>query len=329
MKVVITGANGFLGSWLTRTLAEIGYDVHVLVRPTSDLSELEGLKYKKSIGDVTDPKSLSKAFEGADGVFHLAGIIAYKKQQRALMEQVNVEGTRNVLDAIEKQNVKKILHLSSVVAIGASFNASQMLNEDSPYNVGHLHLGYFDTKKAAEDLVRERLKRGQFEALMVNPSTIYGKADAKKGSRSIQLKVAQGRFPFYTGGGVNVVAVEDVIDGIVRTWNKGRSGERYILGGENWTIRELFTAIAQEAGVEPPKHKLPSPILHAVGFIGDTLNSLGIKGGLSRENAWTSTMFHWFDNSKARRELGFSPRPSREAVKSSVQWIKEHGLLGK
>lgn len=329
MKCLITGANGFLGSWLTRALIEKGHDVSVLVRPTSDLSELQGLDFKKVYGDVTDPESLNKAFKGMDGIFHLAGVVAYKKKDRAMMEKVNVTGTQNVLDAIEKQNVPKLLHLSSVVAIGASSDPKHILNENSPYNIGHLNLGYFETKKAAEDLVKDRLKNKKFEAIMVNPSTIYGPADAKKGSRSVQVKVAQGRFPFYTSGGVSVVGVDDVVDGILKAWDKGRSGERYILSGENWTIRELFSHIAQEAGVEPPKHKIPDFALHGLGMMGDLFNSLGLKGGISRENAWTSTMYHWFDNSKAKQELGFNPQPASLAIRQSVNWMKTHGLLNK
>ena len=329
MKVVVTGANGFLGSWLTKALVSRGYDVHILARPTSDLSDLKGVNFKTLFGDVTDPVSLEKAFAGAQGVFHLAGVVAYRHEERAQMEKVNVQGAANVIQAAEKMKVPKILHLSSVVAIGASTSPKEILNENSPYTISKLNLGYFETKRKAEILVKAATDRGAFEAIIVNPSTIYGASDAKKGSRSVQVKVAQGRFPFYTPGGASIVGVEDVVDGIMKAWDKGRSGERYILSHENWTVKELFTAIAQEAGVKPPAHKLPSFVLHSVGFIGDALRPLGVKGPVTRENAWTSTMFHWFDNSKARRELGFNPRPAREAIQKSVQWMKEHGLLNK
>ncbi len=329
MKVVVTGANGFLGSWLTKELVAKGYDVHILARPTSDLSDLKNLSYKTLYGDVTDPFSLEKAFEGASGIFHLAGVVAYRHEERALMEKVNVQGTANVIAAAEKMKVRKLLHLSSVVAIGASKSPNKILDENSRYEISNLNLGYFETKRRSEQLVKAASDRSAFDAIIVNPSTIYGAGDAKKGSRSVQVKVAQARFPFYTPGGASIVGVEDVIDGIMKAWDKGRSGERYILSHENWTVRELFSAIAEEAGVEAPKHMLPSFVLHSVGFIGDTLRPLGVKGPITRENAWTSTMFHWFDNSKARRELGFNPRPAREAIHKSVEWMKEHGLLNK
>jgi dihydroflavonol-4-reductase len=245
------------------------------------------------------------------------------------MEQVNVTGTHHVLEALRFCKVPKVLHLSSVVAVGAGFTQNEILNEASPYSISHLNLGYFETKKKAEDLVVQETKKGFFESFIVNPSTIYGPADAKKGSRSVQLKVAKGKFPFYTGGGVNVVAVEDVIDGIMLAIQKGRSGERYILCGENWTIQKLFTEISQAAGVKAPQMKLPNWALHGLGLLGDTLENFGMKGGISRENAWTSTLFHWFDNSKARNELGFKPRPSRQAIEASVGWIRSQGLLNK
>lgn len=328
MKLLVTGANGFLGSWLTRALINQGHDVKILLRPHSDVSELAGLKYSTTLGDVTDPKSLEKAFQdGVEGVFHLAGVIAYKKQDRAKMEQVNVIGTRNVLEAAIKAKVKRFLHLSSVVAVGASFSPDHILNESSPYTIGDLNLGYFETKRAAEQLVIAKAQSGELNAVMVNPSTIYGPADAKKGSRSIQVKVAQGKFPFYTTGGVSIVGVEDIIDGILKAWEKGRSGERYILSGENWTIRELFTAIAEEAGVSAPRFHLPNFVLHALGFAGDTLARFGLKGGISRENAWTSTMYHWFDNTKAKEELGFNPGPARLAIHKSVKWMKDQKIL--
>lgn len=323
MKVVVTGANGFLGSWLTKRLNSDGYDVHIVSRKNSDLSELKDLKFHNHIGDVMDLSSLDKAFQDADVVFHLAGVVAYKKSQRELMNRVNVTGTQNVVTAIQKQKVKKLLHLSSVVAIGAGFHQNQILNEKSEFNLSHLNLGYFETKRQAEKIVVDAFKQGLIEPYIVNPSTIYGPADAKKGSRSIQLKVAQGKFPFYTSGGVNVVAIEDVIDGIMLALNKGRAGQRYILSGENWTIQKLFTEIAEAAGVKAPSLLLPNFALHALGSIGDYAKFVGI----SKENAWTSTLFHWFDNSKAKTELGFAPRPSKQAIQQSVQWMKTQGLI--
>jgi dihydroflavonol-4-reductase len=327
MKVVVTGANGFLGSWLTRALVNEGHEVSALVRAQSDLSELEGVSCHYVYGDVTDLESLYKSFEGVDTVFHLAGLIAYKKSDRAKMELVNVRGTENVIEACLSKNVRRLVYLSSVTAVGAGHRPDEVLNEDSAYNVTDLDLGYFETKHAAEKLVVKAHKEHGLDCVILNPSTIYGAGDARKGSRKTQLKVAQGRFKFFTSGGVSVVAVEDVVQAIISAWKVGRSGERYILSGDNITIRELFRIIADAAGVRAPQTKIPNFVLFFLGSIGDLMERMGLKGPISTENAWTATLYHWFDNSKAKRELNFTPRPAGEAVRSSVLWAKQNGLL--
>jgi dihydroflavonol-4-reductase len=326
MKVLVTGATGFLGGWLVRRLLEEGHDVRIIKRPKSSLEELEGLKLDIQPGDVTDLASLTQACRGVDTVFHLAGLIAYTRSQRAAMEKVNVEGTANVLKACSENGVRKLIHLSSVVAIGASFDGKKPLDEESPFNIHHLDLGYFETKYQAEQLVKAAVNDGKVDAVMINPSTIYGPADAKKGSRGVQLKVAKGKFPFYPSGGVSVVAVEDVIDAIIAAWDKGRKGERYIVSGENLLIKDVFDLIAREAGVKPPSIALPRPAIFAIGKAGDFLESIGKKGPLNTENAWTSVLYHWFDSTKAQKEFGLKLKPAEYAIGQSVKWIKDHGL---
>lgn len=327
MKVLVTGANGFLGSWVTKALVKEGHEVYALVRPKSDISELDGVHCKYVHGDVTDVTSLLEAFKGMDSIFHLAGVIAYKKSQRSLMNKVNVQGTANVVSVCREHKIRRLVYLSSVVAIGAGYTTQEILNEESSYNIADLNLGYFETKHQAEEIVKAACNKGEINAVILNPSTIYGAGDAKKGSRKMQLKVAQGKLKFYTSGGVNVVAVEDVVAGILSAWKKGRNGERYILAGENILIKDLFSLIAAEAGVKPPPYQLPDALLHIVGAFGDFLETLGLKGPLSRENAYTATMYHWFDSKKAQAELEFKPRPAKEAIHNSVQWMKDQGLL--
>lgn len=326
-KVLVTGANGFLGSWVTRRLIADGHETYALVRKSSDLSELEGVPCKYLYGDVTDLNSLNSAFEGMDSIFHLAGLIAYKKSDRAKMELVNVGGTRNVLDACKEKKIRRLVYLSSVVAIGGGFSPNDVMNENTVYNIKHLNLGYFETKHQAEILVKQACDSGLVDAVILNPSTIYGPGDAKKGSRKTQLKVAQGKFNFYTSGGVNVVAVEDAVQGIISAWHKGRKGERYILAGENLLIKDVFALIAKAAGQPPPKNLLPGFVLHSIGIVGDLIGKLGFKAPVSRENAWTATMFHWFDSTKAQTELDFKPRRAEIAITQSVLWMKENGLL--
>jgi dihydroflavonol-4-reductase len=329
MKVLVTGANGFLGSWVVRRLLADKVEVHILRRQTADLSELAGLNFVDHIGDVTDLPSLLSSSRDMTAVFHLAGVVGYSHAMRAAMEKVNVQGTQLVVEACRRNKVARLIHLSSVTAIGAGLKKTDVLNENSPYNISRLDLGYFETKRKGELIVKDACKAGDLDAVILNPSTVYGAGDARKGSRKTQLKVARGELPFYTSGGVSIADVECVAEAIVEAWRVGRNGERYILGGENISIKELFTMIASEAGVKPPSIGLPRPAIFALGAIGDLMENFGMKGPLNSENAWTSVLYHWFDSSKAKKELNYKVLPAREAIAKSVAWMKENGLLKK
>lgn len=330
MKVLVTGATGFLGYWMTRRLLDEGMEVRVLVRnrhKLDDLTSLPGKSLEVAEGDITNYDSLEKACAGVQGVFHLAGLIAYSRSQRHAMEEVNVQGTKNLLKAIEQTSQARLLHLSSVVAVGAGFSKDEILDETSPYNVGHLKLGYFDTKHDAELAVFDAVKRGTIEAVAVNPSTIYGPGDSKKGSRGVQLKVAKGKFPFYPPGGVNIVHVDDVVELCVKAFRSNVNGERFIACGENLTIEETFRRIAILANVPPPKYALPRTAIFALAEVGDLLEKIDRKGPINSENAWTSTLFHWFKHDKATAMFGFKPRPAQEALEASIKWSRENGLI--
>jgi dihydroflavonol-4-reductase len=327
VKLLVTGATGFLGRALTKKLIDIGHDVRILTRGRSADLPWTDAQVENVIGDVTDLDSLRKAVRDCHSVFHLAGLIGYSRSMYQQMVLANVVGTSNVLDAAVENGIQKFIHMSSVVAVGASFDGKSPLTEDSSYNLSHLHLGYFETKRRAELLVRDAAQKKKIFALCLNPSTVYGAGDATKGSRKTQIKVAKGQMPFYTSGGVNVIHVDDVVNATYRSWEIGVSGERYILSGENITIKQLFTEIAHAAGVRPPSIYLPNICVHALGRIGDFLEKIDRKGPLNSENAWTATMFHWFDSSKAQRELGLRPRSAQLAIRESVQWMKEKNLI--
>jgi dihydroflavonol-4-reductase len=325
MKILVTGATGFVGQKLIDYLLEQGLDIRVIARDPSKAtmfpSNIEVLK-----GDVTNLDSLIEATKDIDSVFHLAGVVGYSKDQRAEMDLVNVQGTQNVIDAMVKNKVRKILHFSSVVAIGSSFTPTP-LNEESDFNIHRLNLGYFETKHEAEIRVKNAYDNGKFDAVIVNPSTIYGYGDATKGSRKFQILAAKGRLLVYPPGGVNVVAVEDVCECTFRAWQKGRSGERYILAGENLTLKKLFEMIAEEAGVSPPKIPLSKNLLLTIGKASDLLEKINKKSPMNSENAWTSVLYHWFDNSKAKRELQLNPKPAKFAIHNSIQWMRDNKLI--
>lgn len=326
MKALVTGANGFLGAWLTKRLLAEGFEVQILVRKNSDLSELDGVSANKIYGDITNEESLHAAVKGQDYVFHLAGVVSYRRSDRALMEKVNVVGTQNVVEACHKFGVEKLLHVSSVVAVGANTKPIVM-NEKFEYNLGPLDLGYFETKKKAELIVTEAARAKKIFGVCVNPTTIYGFGDAKKGSRKTQIKVARHEFPFYTSGGINVVAVEDIVDGIVMAIKNGKNAERYILSNQNLTIKDLFQKISYYAGVRAPQIYMPNWLLHSIGYVGDRLEKFNINIGVSQENAYTATMFHWFDSTKAKEQLDFKTSSADKAIENSIRWMKDNGYL--
>lgn len=316
-----------MGGWLTKALVQSGHEVIALVRNPDSFKHEHAQSINIIKGDITDPESFHSHLKSVDTVFHLAGVVGYSRAARPLMNLVNIEGTQNIVSATAQSNVRKLIYMSSVVAVGASFDGKEPLDESSKYNVSHLNLGYFETKKAAEDIVLGASREGSIDATAVNPSTIYGPSDAQKGSRKTQLKVARGRFPFFTEGGVSIISIEDVITSTLAAWQKGKSSERYILSGDNISIRQLFEMIAAEAGVEPPKIKLPTPIVKALGLSGDLLEAIGKKGMINSENAHTATLYHWFSNRKAREELDLNPRSAQVAIRESIQWVREQGWL--
>ncbi|MBY0385116.1 NAD-dependent epimerase/dehydratase family protein [bacterium] len=327
MKALVTGATGFIGHHLVHQLIADGHDVTVLVRRPLKNTDLAKLPVRTAMGDVTDFHSLLKATENQDIVYHLAGYIAYKTSERAQMEKVNVGGTQKVVDACVTQKTPALVYMSSTVAVGAGFSPTP-LNEESPYNVAHLHLGYFDTKHKAEEVVKTSVQHNGLNAFILNPSTVYGAGDATKGSRNVQRKVAMGKFPFYPPGGVNVVHINDVLYCLKQISQKGRPGERYIVAGENLLLKNVFEMIAEVAGVKAPTLALPRWCLHLLGFVGDNvLSPLGLKGPLSSETAWTSSLYHWFSSEKAQKELGLKITPAKLAIRESVEWMIKNGYL--
>ncbi len=329
MKVLVTGASGFVGHALTQKLINRNpaSAVRILLRKPPPDGQFDPTKVEVFIGDVTDPKSLQRATENIEIVYHLAGVVGYSIKDRKIMELVNVGGTRHTIEAFKKSKCRRLIHMSSVAAVGASLDGQKPLDENSEYNLHPLNLGYFETKKAAENLVLAATRNGEIDAVVLNPSNIYGAGDAQKGSRSTQIKVAAGKFPYYTSGGVSVVHVDDVTDALISAAERGRSGERYILSGDNLRIYDLFAQIADCAGVAPPRWLLPNIVIRALAEISEALERRGKKGPVSSESARASILYHWFDCSKARRDLNFNPRPSHDAIRDSVTWMKSHGVI--
>ena len=321
MNCLVTGASGFIGSWLVRKLKHEGHKVRVLCRKSSQFPLIKDLDFEKAFGDITQPQGLSEAFKDIDTVFHLAGYIGYKKAERPIMQSINVEGTKNIFNLSRSHNIKTFVFLSSVTAIGAGFNPLQILNESSPYLLGPYKFGYAETKREAEDYVLKT--NSDMKVFCINPSTVYGPGDMLKNSRKNQLKVMQGKLKAYPRGGVSIVGVHDVVDAIYKSVELARHGERYILSGENLFIKDLLFKIAEISKSSPPRFQIPGLILNTLGLIGDYLTQ---GKPLDSETARIVQLFHWYENTKAKKELEFQPQPTEVVLDSSVAWAKKHLL---
>ena len=313
-RILLTGGSGFIGTHLIPSLLLEPCIVYVLSRSPSSFPSSPFLI---SVSGDLSLSSLLSACVNIDTVFHLAAKIGYTEEEREEMEKVNVDGTRNVMEACKRTNVRRVIYCSSIVTIGANGKQTeQWRTEESEYNMGIWKWGYFETKWKAEKIVKEYAKNG-LDVVILNLGNVYGYGDAVKSSRKTQWKAAQGKMPFYTEGGVNIVAIDDVVRAFLKAWKIGKSGERYIIGGENITVYQLLCLFSEAAGNAKPFIPLPSFLLSFAADIGLA----------QQEKIKAAQMYHWYDCSKANRELGLQPTSARDAIKESVRFMKEKGML--
>lgn len=327
-KVLLTGATGFIGTHLLKALVKNNYQVCILHRASSNLEAFSSLGSQITYikGDILDSDTLDAAIKDKDYVFHLAGLISSSRKDKKLMEAVNVSSTKKIIYFCLKHSVKRLIYLSSVVSVGASQDKI-ILNEDSVYDDSLNALSYFDTKKRAEELVFFAAKNKNLPAIILNPSTVYGPGDVKKASRKLQKLAAMGKLPFYTNGGVSVVGIDEVVEAIINSITKGRIGERYILSGENISIKNLLKQISNLAGTRPAFLKIPNFIFFLLGFVGDLLAYIGVNFPFTIEKVKVASLYHWFDSSKAQKELNFKPKTAKQAITKSITWSKENKFI--
>lgn len=320
MRSLITGGNGFLGQKLALALTEAGHEVRLLVRQKKD-SLLPSASVV--VGDLSELSTLEKACDGVDYVFHTAGLISYNPAKAELMRQTNVVGTRNIALAAHRQKVKRFIHTSSTAAIGINSDPQARLNEESPFNARKLGLAYFDTKFDAE---RELLKvvEDGLDAVMVNPGSIIGPGDTRRYEKGYVGLVYKYNPRVLFHGGNNFVDVEDVVRGHLLALDKGRKGERYILGGENLSFADLISRIDAIIGRPPPKFFVPLTFMGGVAHALRFLNKMGIDIHLTPELVrQVSSWYLYVDSSKAEKELGYKPHRIDRAISGTIEWLKE------
>jgi dihydroflavonol-4-reductase len=328
MKALVTGATGFIGGNLLRELLAEGAQVRALARPRGDRRTIEGLNVEVTEGDLLDKASLARAMAGCDTVFHAGALYAFWPPNHALIYRTNVEGTKNVLEAARAQGVRQVVHTSSCSTVGIRKD-KQPADETTPAGKDDRIRGYKDSKYLAEQAAMQCAKEGM-RVVIVNPTTPIGPWDVKPTPTGrIVVDFLRGKMFGYLNTGLNIVHVRDVARGHILAAEKGISGERYLLGNRNMTLREVFAVLGAISGRRPPKLRVPYAA--ALGFA--YLDEL-VEGRLLRKRPTAavgevklSRKHMYFDGSRAVRELGMTQTPVEEALQDAVQWFKAHGYV--
>jgi dihydroflavonol-4-reductase len=319
-KTLVTGGTGFVGVHLVRELARRGDDLRLLVRDQSNVEPLQGIDWERASGDVTDRDSVRRAMKGVERVFHVAGTTSMRTRARDRVYEINVIGTKNVMQEALRAGVARAVLTSSSSAVGAA-KPGETIDEDHPFTVGRLGITYINSKHEAE-LVSMRLAAKGLPVVIVNPSFVLGPDDPNPSGTSNALvrRLLLRRIPGYLDGAINIVDVRDVATGHLLADERGDEGERYLLTGRNFTLQRLFADLSRIAEVPAP----PLRIRHRVAVTGvEAMELVGVRIPTSADEVRSGTQWFTYRNDKAREKLGWEPRPHEETLEDTVRWQLE------
>ena len=325
MRVLITGASGFLGSAVARKVLAAGYAVRVLVRSNSPHANIDDLDVEIVTGDLRDANSLSRAMQGCMGLFHVAADYRLWVPDALSMMAINVHGTRALMLAALDAGIEKIVYTSSVAALGLRIDGPA--DEQTPISLEKVVGTYKKSKFLAEQEVIRLVEERRLPAVIVNPSTPVGPRDIRPTPTGRMIvDAANGRMPAYVDTGLNVVHVDDAAEGHVLAFHKGQVGEKYILGGENMLLAEILAEVAGICGRKAPSLKLPHGALIPAAVVAETW--CRITGGepmVTLDSIRMARKRMFFSSDKARATLGYTARPARQALGDAVEYFRTHG----
>jgi dihydroflavonol-4-reductase len=324
--ILVTGASGFLGSAIAGALRARGHGVRVLARPSSPRTNLNAADVLCE-GDLRDRASLAAALKGVRYLFHAAADYRLWARDPEEIRRSNVEGTRLIMEEALSAGVERIVYTSSVATLKITDGAAS--TEDNPLPDGEGIGVYKRSKVAAERLVEAMIHRDGLPAVIVNPSTPIGPRDVRPTPTGrIIVEAASGRMPAFVDTGLNLAHVDDVAAGHIAALERGRIGERYILGGDNVLLAGMLADIARLVGRRPPKLKLPRTMLYPIAYGAELLATLrGVEPFITLDGLRMARHHMFFDDSKARRELGYVSRPYVEGLADAIAWFRAHGHL--
>jgi dihydroflavonol-4-reductase len=328
MKAFVTGATGFLGSHVAHALAEQGANLRLLVRNTSNLKNLEGLRAETVTGDLRDLISIEEAISGCDTVFHVAADYRLWVRDPNEMYRSNVEGTRAIFDAARKNGIKRVVYTSSVATIGFTGNG-QPADEDSPVSLADM-IGHYKRSKFMAEQIALEAGRGGMRVITVNPTTPVGEQDVKPTPTGrIVVDFLKGKFPAYVDTGLNLVDVRLCAQGHIAALENGKSGERYILGGENLTLKQILDKLSSISGLPSPTLKLPYFVAYLAGAVDETFSGrlLGREPRATIETVRMGRKKMWASSDKAERELKWKIVPADGALRRAIDWFRANGYV--
>lgn len=322
----ITGATGFVGAAVARVLIAKGHRLRVLTRRNNDRRNLQGLEVDLVEGDLLDPDSYRVALKGCTALFHVAADYRIWVRDPAAMHHVNVEGTRTLMRAAQRAGITRMVYTSSVAALGINLDGTPS-DEETPVGFTDMVGVYKQSKYLAEEAVRALVKDENLPAVIVNPSTPIGPRDIKPTPTGrIITDAVRGLMPAYVDTGLNIAHVDDVAMGHWLAYEKGQIGERYILGGDNKSLSEILTIIANQTGGQPPKVKLPREAIYPVAFFAEIYARVTGKEPLVTIDALRMAKKKmYFSPAKAERKLGYTHRPAEEAIADAITWFRGNG----
>jgi dihydroflavonol-4-reductase len=321
----VTGATGFVGAAVARMLLAKGHRLRCLTRPGNDRRNLDGLNVELVEGDLGKPESYVAALKDCKALFHVAADYRIWVPDPAAMHRINIDGTRSLMMAALQAGVERIVYTSSVATLGLIGDGTSS-DENSPVSFAHMVGVYKQSKYLAEEEVRRLITHHTLPAIIVNPSTPIGPRDIKPTPTGrILVDAARGRVPAYVDTGLNIAHVDDVAKGHWLAYEKGKIGERYILGGENVGLGEILAMVARQVGRKPPTIQLPRQALYPLAYAAEAMARVTKKEPLiTRDGLRMAKKKMYFSSDKARQELGYDARPATEAIADAITWFREN-----
>jgi dihydroflavonol-4-reductase len=325
--ILVTGATGFVGAAVLRALLNDGQTVRALVRPGRDRRNLDGLRVETAEGTLEDHASLAGAVEGCRALFHVAADYRLWVPDPEAMYRTNVDGTRALMQAALAAGVERVVYTSSVATLG--LDPSGPADETTPVGLADMIGPYKRSKYLAEEAVRALVLRDRLPCVIVNPSTPVGPRDIRPTPTGrVVVEAAKGRMPAYVDTGLNLVHVDDVAAGHLLAFARGRTGERYILGGDNLTLKEMLGEIARLCGRRPPGLRIPRRALYPVALFAEVWGRLSGREPLTTlDGLRMARKRMFFSSAKAKDELGYAPRPAAEGLADAIAWFRAQGYL--